>query len=158
MPLSMGKVLGRGIEHQWDGVGHVDIRTIGISSHPKSGDTAWNYESVLNIYRRIEDWQGRHQTPHAAGNRRVWFLVQVPRLTRIQSLPPWWKQRVPLGCRPSIANNGRLMEDGGGASIIDVNVRDGKALIRLSKFMSSPYMDRPNLTVLTARIGLPGLP
>jgi choline dehydrogenase len=40
------------------------------------------------------------------------------------------------------------MEGGGGTSIIDVNVRDGK---RLSVFRSYvfPYMDRPNLTVLT---------
>jgi choline dehydrogenase len=40
------------------------------------------------------------------------------------------------------------MEDGGGASIIDVRARDGK---RLSVFRTYvfPYMDRPNLTVLT---------
>jgi choline dehydrogenase len=46
------------------------------------------------------------------------------------------------------SNNGRLMEGAGGASIIDVRVRDGK---RLSVFRSYvfPYMDRPNLTVLT---------
>jgi choline dehydrogenase len=46
------------------------------------------------------------------------------------------------------SNNGRLMEDGGGASIIDVLARDGK---RLSVFRTYvfPYMDRPNLTVLT---------
>jgi len=46
------------------------------------------------------------------------------------------------------SNNGRLMEDGGGASIIDVRARDGK---RLSVFRTYvfPYMDRPNLTVLT---------
>jgi choline dehydrogenase len=23
----------------------------------ESGDRAWNYESVLNIYRRMEDWK-----------------------------------------------------------------------------------------------------
>jgi choline dehydrogenase len=46
------------------------------------------------------------------------------------------------------SHNGRMMEDGGGASIIDLRVRDGK---RLSVFRSYvfPYMDRPNLTVLT---------
>src|ERR1700730_12560909 len=40
------------------------------------------------------------------------------------------------------------MEDGGGASLIDVRARDGK---RLSVFRTYvfPYMDRPNLTVLT---------
>ena len=45
-------------------------------------------------------------------------------------------------------NNGRLMEGDGGASILDLRVRDGK---RLSVFRTYtfPYMDRPNLTVLT---------
>jgi choline dehydrogenase len=46
------------------------------------------------------------------------------------------------------SNNGRLMEGDGGASILDMRVRDGK---RLSAFRTYvfPYMDRPNLTVLT---------
>src|SRR5262249_29674816 len=43
---------------------------------------------------------------------------------------------------------GRMMEADGGASILDLRVRDGK---RQSVFRSYtfPYMDRPNLTVLT---------
>jgi choline dehydrogenase len=46
------------------------------------------------------------------------------------------------------SNNGALMEGNGGASIMDLRVRDGK---RLSVFRTYvfPYMDRPNLTVLT---------
>lgn len=50
---------------------------------------------------------------------------------------------------PTFENqNGRLMESDGGASIIDLLVRNGK---RQSIFRSYtfPYMDRPNLTVLT---------
>jgi choline dehydrogenase len=50
---------------------------------------------------------------------------------------------------PTFENqNGRIMEGGGGASIIDVRARNGK---RQSVFRSYvlPYMDRPNLTVLT---------
>src|SRR5216684_7561187 len=57
MPLNMGKVLGggssinvmvwaRGHKHDWDFFAS------------ESGDPAWSYESVLNIYRRIEDWHG----------------------------------------------------------------------------------------------------
>jgi choline dehydrogenase-like flavoprotein len=44
--------------------------------------------------------------------------------------------------------NGRLMESAGGASIIDLRVREGK---RQSVFRSYifPIMDKPNLTVLT---------
>ena len=54
---SMGKVLGggssinlmmwsRGHKSDWD---HFAAET---------GDDAWSYESVLKIYRGIEDWQG----------------------------------------------------------------------------------------------------
>src|SRR5260221_3064042 len=44
--------------------------------------------------------------------------------------------------------NGRMMEGNGGAAISDVRIREGK---RQSVFRSYafPYMDRPNLTVLT---------
>ncbi len=46
------------------------------------------------------------------------------------------------------SHNGRMMEGDGGASILDLIVRDGK---RKSVFQAYvfPYMDRPNLTVLT---------
>src|SRR6266403_270773 len=92
IPMNMGKVLGggssinvmawaRGHKNDWDFFA------------AEAGDTAWNYDSVLNIHRR-------------------------------------------------------MMEADGGASILDLRVRDGK---RLSVFRSYtfPYMDRPNLTVLT---------
>src|ERR1700682_1010633 len=57
IPYSMGKVLGggssinvmawaRGHKNDWDFFAS------------ESGDNAWSYESVLNIYRRIEDWHG----------------------------------------------------------------------------------------------------
>src|SRR5262249_25530139 len=49
---------------------------------------------------------------------------------------------------PTFENhNGRMMEGRGGASVVDLLVRDGR---RQSVFRSYvfPYMDRPNLTVL----------
>src|SRR5262249_39348239 len=48
-------------------------------------------------------------------------------------------------------HNGRMMEGDGGASLLDLRVRDGK---RLSVFRTYtyPYMDRPNLTVLTQAV------
>jgi choline dehydrogenase len=46
------------------------------------------------------------------------------------------------------SNNGSMMEGDGGASILDLRARNGK---RHSVFRSYafPYMDRPNLTVLS---------
>ena len=63
--MAMGKVLGgsssingmtwaRGHKVDWDYFA------------AESGNDAWNYESVRNIYRRIEDWQGDGD-PRAAG-------------------------------------------------------------------------------------------
>jgi choline dehydrogenase len=53
---------------------------------------------------------------------------------------------------PTFENqNGRMMEGGGGGAITDVRLRHGR---RLSVFRSYvyPYMDRPNLTVLTGAL------
>jgi choline dehydrogenase-like flavoprotein len=57
MPLSMGKVLGggssinvmgwaRGHKNDWDYFAE------------ETGDPSWGYESVLGVFRSIEDWQG----------------------------------------------------------------------------------------------------
>jgi len=57
LALSMGKVLGggsginvmawvRGHQNDWDYFA------------AEAGDKSWNYQSVLNIYRRMEDWHG----------------------------------------------------------------------------------------------------
>jgi choline dehydrogenase len=57
IPLSMGKVLGGGssINAMYWVRGHKNDWDFFAS---EAGDPAWNYESVKQIYRRIEDWQG----------------------------------------------------------------------------------------------------
>jgi choline dehydrogenase len=53
---------------------------------------------------------------------------------------------------PTIENpNGRMMEGGGGASISDMRVRDGKRQYVFRSY-TFPYMDRPNLTVLACAL------
>ncbi len=144
IPLNMGKVLGggssinvmawaRGHKHDWDFFAS------------ESGDTAWNYESVLEIYRRIEDWQGAPD-PRRRGTGGLVFVQSAPDPNPIA--PAMLEGARSIGIPTFDSNNGRLMEDDGGASILDVRVRDGK---RLSVFRTYvfPYMDRPNLTVLT---------
>jgi choline dehydrogenase len=144
MPLSMGKVLGggssvnvmawaRGHKNDWDFFAS------------ESGETAWNYESVLKIYLRIEDWQGAPD-PMRRGTGGLVFVQSAPDPNPIA--PAMVEGARSIGMPTFDSNNGRLMEGDGGASIIDVRVRDGK---RLSVFRTYvfPYMDRPNLTVLT---------
>jgi choline dehydrogenase len=143
LPLSIGKVLGggssinlmiwaRGHENDWDFFAE------------EAGDPAWNYESVLRIYRRIEDWHGAPDPEHRGTGG----------LLHVQPGPTSSPQALAVleGARsvgiPTYENqNGRLMEGAGGASIIDLCVREGK---RQSVFRSYvfPIMDKPNLTVL----------
>ena len=144
MPLNMGKVLGggssinvmawaRGHKNDWDFFAS------------ESDDPAWNYESVVDIYRRIEDWQGAPD-PGRRGTGGLVFVQSAPDPNPIA--PAMVEAAASIGMRTFDSNNGRLMEGSGGASILDLRVRDGK---RLSVFRTYafPYMDRPNLTVLT---------
>ena len=144
MSLSMGKVLGggssinglmwsRGHKNDWDFFAS------------EARDPGWSYESVLKIYRRIEDWHGTPDPkyrgiggpmfvePSPNSNPNVAVMVEGARSAGI-----------PVFENP----NGRMMEGMGGASMLDVIIHDGR---RQSVFRSYafPYEGRPNLTVLT---------
>ena len=100
---------------------------------------------MLNIYRRIEDWHGAPD-PKYRGTGGPVFVEHAPDPNPIA--PATLKGARSIGI-PTFENpNGRMMEGKGGASITDVRARAGK---RQSVFRSYafPYMDRPNLTVLT---------
>ena len=143
LALSMGKVLGggsginvmawvRGHQNDWDYFA------------AEAGDKSWNYQSVLNIYRRMEDWHGRPD-PHYRGSGGLAFVEPSPDPHGIATAVVKGAESVGI---PSFdSNNGRMMEGDGGASICDVRVRNG---LRQSAFRSyvAPYLERPNLTVL----------
>ncbi|HWJ75410.1 MAG TPA: GMC family oxidoreductase N-terminal domain-containing protein [Kaistia sp.] len=142
--FSMGKVLGggssinvmvwaRGHKRDWD---HFAV---------ESGDPAWGYDSVLDIYRRIEDWHGAADPDHRGSGGPV-FVQPAPGPNPLA--PATIEAARSLGI-PTFENaNGRLMEGHGGAAISDVRVRTGQ---RQSIFRSYvwPMMARPNLTVVT---------
>ncbi len=144
IPFSMGKVLGggssinvmvwaRGHKNDWD------------LCAAEADDPAWNYESVLNIYRRIEDWHGSPD-PKYRGTGGPVFVEPAPDPNPLAPATVEGARSVGI---PTFENpNGRMMEVDGGASITDVRARNGK---RQSVFRSYifPYMDRPNLTVLS---------
>jgi choline dehydrogenase len=144
IPLSMGKVLGggssinvmawaRGHKNDWDFFAK------------EADDPAWNYESVLNIYRRIEDWHGAPD-PQYRGTGGLVFVQPAPDPNPLAPAMVDGARSVGI---PSFENhNGRMMEGDGGAAILDLRIRDGK---RLSVFRSYTYplMAQPNLTVLT---------
>ena len=144
IPLSMGKVLGggssinvmawaRGHKGDWDFFAS------------EAGDPAWSYESVLEIYRRIEDWHGVPD-PKYRGTGGPVFVEPAPNPNPIA--PAMLEGARSIGIPTFENQNGRMMEGEGGASILDLRARNGK---RQSVFRSYvfPHMDRPNLTVLT---------
>jgi choline dehydrogenase-like flavoprotein len=142
--LSMGKVLGggssinlmtwaRGHKADWDFFA------------AESGNSSWDYASVLDIYRRVEDWHGPADDEYRGSGGPIY--VQ-PKSNPHPATPLVLEAAKCLGIGPFDHPNGRMMEGNGGAAIIEVRARDGK---RQSVFRSYtyPYMDRPNLTVLT---------
>ncbi|HEY2402901.1 MAG TPA: GMC family oxidoreductase N-terminal domain-containing protein [Steroidobacteraceae bacterium] len=142
--LGMGKVLGggssinamawsRGHQHDWDFFAE------------SSGDPAWSYEAALNTYRRIEDWHGVPD-PQYRGTGGPVFVQPAPFPNPIA--PVMLEGARSIGIPTFENQNGRMMESAGGAALIDLRIHDGE---RQSVFRSYvfPYMDRPNLTVLT---------
>jgi choline dehydrogenase len=143
IPLNMGKVLGggssinamvwaRGHKNDWDFFA------------AEARDAAWSYESALNIYRRIEDWHGVPD-PRCRGTAGPVFVQPAPDPNPVA--PAMVEGARSVGIPTFQSQNGLMMEGEGGASIMDLRVRDG---MRQSVFRSYvfPYMDRPNLTVL----------
>src|SRR5215468_287620 len=143
IPTGMGKVLGGGssINAMIWARGHKSDWDFFAS---ETGDSEWSYESVLGIYRGIEDWQGSPDPEHRGTGGPV--FVQ-PMYNPIPSVAALFGGLHSLGIPIFENQNGRIMEADGGASVADMRIRDGK---RQSVFRAYvfPHMDQPNLTVL----------
>ncbi|HVJ40159.1 MAG TPA: GMC family oxidoreductase N-terminal domain-containing protein [Dongiaceae bacterium] len=142
---SMGKVLGggssinvmvwsRGHKNDWDGFA------------TETGDARWSYESILDIYRRIEDWQGVPD-PRRRGMGGLVFTQTAQSPIAVAMLEAAGSVGIPAFAD----QNGIMMEGVGGAALANFRIRDGK---RLSIFRTyvRPHMDRPNLTVMTGAL------
>lgn len=144
IPLNMGRVLGggssinvmvwaRGHRNDWEDFAEA------------SGNPAWNYESVLKIYRRVEDYQG---TPDAA-RRGTGGLVHVtparnPQPVASALISAARDAGIPIFDNP----NGEMMEGRGGAAFNDLIVKDGRRHSIYRAYVH-PRIGQPNLTVLT---------
>ena len=144
LPMSMGKGLGggssinvmvwaRGHRSDWDFFA------------TETGDPAWGYESVLDIYRRIENWQGSPDPHYRGTSGPVWVQpASDPSPIALAMLDAAEEIGIPRFDHP----NGAMMEGAGGAAVTDMLVRDGKRNSLFRAYLH-PWMDRPNLTVLT---------
>ena len=96
LSLAAGKVLGgsssinamiwsRGHKNDWEYFAE------------EAGEPGWSYESVLSLYRRLEDWQG---APDPRRRGRGGLIHVEPARDPTQSLQPCWTRPDPLGFRP----------------------------------------------------------
>jgi choline dehydrogenase len=143
-PLPMGKVLGGGSSingsvwargHRVDFDGWAD----------EVDDPAWNYESVLSIYRRIENWEGTDD-PRRRGKGG---LIDV-------TLP---EDPIPLSHAlidaadslgiPAVTDmNGDPMEGDGGCGLPNLLVRNGNERVSMAASYIHPVMSQPNLAIV----------
>ena len=110
----------------------------------ESGEPAWGYEPVLDLYRQIEDWQGVGEPNHRGRGGPV-FVQPAPGVHPLATAAVMAARAIGIPTYQS--PNGPLMEDIRGAAITDMRIRNGK---RLSVFRTytAPYLEKPNLTVV----------
>ncbi len=143
-PLPMGRVLGggssvngsiwaRGHKNDFDGWAEA------------AGDPAWNYESVLAIYRRIEDWQGPADPRRRGKGGLLNILLPDDPIPLVGGLI---EATDALGI-PHVADiNAAAMEGEGGCGLANVLVQDGNQRVSMAATYLHPFMDRPNLHIL----------
>jgi choline dehydrogenase-like flavoprotein len=143
IPFSMGKVLGggssinlmiwaRGHRSDWDHFAS------------ESGEPAWGYEPVLDLYRQIEDWHGTGE-PNHRGRGGLVFVQPAPGAHPLATATVDAARAIGIPTYQS--PNGRMMEDIRGAAVTDMRWRGGKRLSVFGTYTAS-YLDKPNLTVV----------
>ena len=144
MPLSMGKALGGGSSinvmiwsrgHQNDWEFFAD----------ESGDPRWSYESVLGVYRAIEDYQGKPDE-RRRGKGGLVYVQDVP--DPLPIAPAMLEACRDVGIPTFADQNGEMMEGDGGAALPNVRFRAGERINVFTTYVR-PLLDQPNLTVLT---------
>ncbi|MFV0244617.1 MAG: GMC family oxidoreductase [Qingshengfaniella sp.] len=110
-----------------------------------TGDDAWAYDNVLEIYRRIEDWQGAPDAARRGTGGRL-FVTDVEDPNPVA--PAFLEACESVGIPRFDDMNGALMEGPGGAALANVRIRDG-----MRRNIPADYLwetlKRPNITLLT---------
>jgi choline dehydrogenase len=148
IPLNMGKVLGggssinvgvwaRGHKNDWERFA------------AEAGDPAWGYESVLGLYRRIENWQG---TPDPLRRGAGGPVHVEPSSNPAPAAHALLDAAQALGLPTFDSPNGTMMEGRGGAAINDLIVRDGRRQSIFRSYIGDPRSVSSNLTIMTGTL------
>ncbi|WP_300434699.1 GMC family oxidoreductase [uncultured Mameliella sp.] len=142
--LPMGKVVGGGssINVQIWARGHKNDFDMWAA---EAGDDAWTYDNVLEIYKRIEDWQGTPDADRRGSGGRVWVeQVQDPNPVA----PAMLTACEGVGIPAYADMNGVMMEREGGAALANVRIKDGRR-VNVPQSYLYPVLKQGNVTLLT---------
>lgn len=111
----------------------------------QTGDAGWRYSSVLDLYRRIEDWDGPAD-PLRRGTGGP-LSVTLPR-DPIPLVAALREATAAAGIAPTDDLNGVAMEESGNCGIPNVTLSvEGERVSTASAYLR-PVMSNPHLTVL----------
>jgi choline dehydrogenase len=142
--LPMGKVVGGGssINVMVWARGHKNDFDFWAA---ETGDQGWSYHSVLELYKRIENWQGLPDPQRRGKGGRLWIESPVHPSPLAPAMVAAAKS---VGIPGFEDMNGAMMEGAGGAALANLRIRDGRR-VNLAQDYLYPALRRPNLTVLT---------
>ncbi len=111
----------------------------------ETGDAGWGYQRVLDIYKRIENWQGTPDPTRRGSGGRLWIEpARDPNPVAAAMLD----SAVAAGIPRFDDQNGALMEGAGGAAIANLRIRDGRRRNLPSDYLYGA-LKRSNITLLT---------
>jgi len=146
IPMAMGKVFGGGssINVMAYARGH---KTDYDFWAQEAGDPTWNYEHVLSIYKRIEDYNGPGDPEYRGKGGIVWSqIADDPN----PIAPAMVRAAAGIGIPAYDDHNGVMMErKGGGVGISNHSIKDGRRQNTPSHYLH-PVMTRKNLTIITS--------
>ncbi|MGO9512762.1 MAG: GMC family oxidoreductase [Steroidobacteraceae bacterium] len=142
--LPMGKVLGGGSSINgliW-ARGHKNDFDMWAE---QSGDSGWSYASVLELYKRIESWDGAPNPLRRGQNGPVYVTQPRDPIPLTASL----MEAAAMAGIPAVEDlNGAVMEGAGGCGIPNITVKEGNERVSMAGAYLRPVMMQPNLTVL----------
>jgi choline dehydrogenase len=109
-----------------------------------SGDRAWGYESGLEVFRRMESWQGSPDDRYRGKNGPVW--VQPAKDPHPVAHAMLAACRT-LGYPVLNDQNGAREENGTGFALMNQIIRDGRRQSMARSYLY-PVLSRPNVTVM----------
>ena len=109
-----------------------------------SGDRGWGYESGLEIFRRMENWQGTPDTRYRGKNGPVWCQPAYNPHPVANGLLQACKT---LGYPIFDDQNGKREEGGIGFALMNQIIRDGRRQSMARSYLY-PVLSRPNVTVI----------